>query len=70
MVTHKNIGNFRTLEAKLLNKQITGIHNRLNNKSQISVITEIRIEQGHKLAGLVEDFGLHNVDNPNLLEKL
>src|SRR6185437_2816887 len=21
----------------------------------------------HKLAGLVEDFGLHNVDNPNLL---
>src|SRR5260363_407293 len=70
VVTHRNIGNFRALEAELLNKQITSIHNHLNDESQISTITEIRIEQGHKLAGLVEDFGLHDNSNLKMLEKL
>ncbi|CAG8610525.1 16921_t:CDS:2, partial [Dentiscutata erythropus] len=42
--------------SELLNKQITSLHNRLNDEGIINKITELRIWQGHQIAGLTESF--------------
>ena len=60
IVTHRNIGNFRVLNAELFNKQIVSLYNRLNDKSKICKITKIRMWQEHRIAGITEELEVGN----------
>ena len=60
IVIHRNIGNFRALNAELFNKQIVSLYNRLNNESKICKITKIRIQQGYRIAGITEELEVDN----------
>ena len=60
IVTHRNIGNFRALNAELFNKQIMSLYNRLNDENKICKITKIRIWQGHRIAGITEELEVGN----------
>ncbi|CAG8576505.1 24605_t:CDS:2, partial [Gigaspora margarita] len=70
IVTHKSIDNVRTLGAELMNKQVTSLLNRLNNKGQMGSITRTRILQGYRLAGIRKNIKEYNKEEVKTLERI